>query len=133
MKRAVQLVLLLAWAVGLHAGEIVDRVIARVDHRVIMQSEFEDALRYQALTAGRSPDTFSAAERHEAFEDLVDQALIEDQISHSNYIPADQEAIKQQVMNVRRQIPGAEQDSAWRAMLQRYALTESDVEACVGR
>lgn len=134
MRRAVQLGLLFtAFALQLHAGEVVDRVIARVNRRVIMQSEFEDALRYQALTAGHPADAFTPAERHEAFEDLIDQTLIEEQISHSNYIPASRESVARQVLAVRQQLPGAEQDEHWRSLLAQYHLSESDIDAFVAR
>jgi SurA-like protein len=133
MRRFTQLGLVVVLLGAAHAGEVVDRVIARVNHRVVMQSEFEDALRYQALTSARSPDTFSLAERHEAFEDLVDQALIEEQIAHSNYIPATKEDVQRQVLEVRHQIPGADRDSAWSALLERYGLSQADVDASVAR
>ncbi len=134
MKRVVQLgLLLMAIALPGYGGEVLDRVVARVNRRVILQSEFEDSLRYQALTGAHSSEAFSTGERHEAFEDLVDQTLIEEQISHSNYIPASKEDIARQVLAVRRQIPGAEGDEGWRSLLARYHLAESDVEESVAR
>ncbi len=134
MRRVVQLgLILMAIALPGYGGEVLDRVVARVNRRVILQSEFEDSLRYQALTGAHSPEAFSAGERHEAFEDLVDQTLIEEQISHSNYIPASKEDVARQVLAVRRQIPGAEPDEGWRSLLARYHLAESDVEESVAR
>jgi len=36
------------------AGEIVDRIVATVNGHIILQSEWEDALFYEAFVAGRS-------------------------------------------------------------------------------
>ncbi len=128
-----QLVILLALLAPLAAaGELVDRIVARVNHRVILESEVEDALRYQALVAGRAPGPFNAQERQQAIDRLVDQALVEEQIDRTTFVRASQQDIGRQIADLRRRLPGAADDQGWRALLARYGLTESDVATLAG-
>ena len=114
------------------AGDLVDRIVARVNHRVILESEVEDALRYQAMVAGRDPSRFSPEDRKKAIDRLVDQALIEEQIDRATFVHASKQDIERQVMDMRQQLPGAADDPAWRALLARYGLTQQDVNDLVG-
>jgi hypothetical protein len=113
------------------AGEMVDRIVARVDHRVILLSEVEDTLRYEALVAGRDPNRFSADERKQALERLVDQALIEEQINSGGFVHASKEDVGRQIVEIRKQLPAASTDQGWQELLARYGLTEKDVENLV--
>ncbi len=128
MRRQIQIVFLLAvLAPGASTGEVIERIVGRVGHHVILQSELDDALRYQALVAGREPGSFSLEERKETLDRLVDQLLIQGQMDRSTFVHVAMEAIDRQVREIRRQIAGAETDDSWRALLERYGLTETDV------
>jgi hypothetical protein len=132
MRRWRQLAFLLALLAPLAAGgEMLDRIVARVNHRVILESEVEDSLRYQALIAGRDPARFSAEQRKQAIDQLVDQALIEEQINRATFVHGSKEDVDSHIANVRRQLPGALDDQGWRALLERYGLTEQDVDGLV--
>ena len=109
------------------AGELVDRIVARVNHRVILESEVEDSLRYQALVAGRDPARFTPEERKQAIDRLVDQALVEEQIDRTTFVRASQHDIDQQIADMRQHLLGASDDQGWRALLARYGLTQHDV------
>ncbi len=113
------------------AGEMVDRIVARVDHRVILESEVDDTLRYQALVAGRDPNRFTGDERKQAIEQLVNQVLIEQQIDRTTFVHASKEDVDRQIATLRRQLPGASDIQGWRALLARYELTENDVAGLV--
>ena len=128
MKRWAQLAVLLL-LIGAHAaaGEVVDRIVARVGHRVVLQSELEDSMRYQALISRRSPGPFGVEERKQALEQLVDQCLIESQIDRSTFQRSSQANIERQVADIRQQL-GVKDDSTWQALLTRYGLTPQDFE-----
>lgn len=134
MKRRRQLALVVALLAPLAAaGEMVDRIVARVNHRVILQSEVEDSLRYQALVNSRDPNRFTAEDRKQAIEQLVDQVLIEEQIDRSTIRHASKEDVDRQVADLRGRLPGASDDAGWSAMLARYGLTENDVRDLVAQ
>ncbi len=128
-RQLVFLLLLLAPLAA--AGELVDRIVARVNHRVILESEVEDSLRYQAMVAGRQPGPFNPQDRKQAIDRLVDQALIEEQIDHATFVRASKQDIDQQIADLRQQLPAAADDPGWRALLARYGLTEQDVAEVV--
>lgn len=129
-----QLAFLLALLAPLAAaGEMVDRIVARVNHHVILESEVEDALRYQALLEGRDPARFSAEERKQQIDHLVDHFLIEQQIEREILHPvtrfqrASKKDVEGKIATLRSQFPGVSGEQGWRALLARYELTESDV------
>jgi hypothetical protein len=123
-----QLAFLLALLAPLAAaGELVDRIVARVNHRVILESEVEDSLRYQALVAGQDPGRISPEERKQAIDRLVDQAIIEEQIDRTTFMRASKQDVDRQIADLRQQLPGAAEDRPWHALLARYGLTEQDV------
>ncbi|HKS76006.1 MAG TPA: SurA N-terminal domain-containing protein [Terriglobales bacterium] len=118
-------VLLLAgWA---HAGEIVDRIVATVNGHVILQSDWEDALCYEAFVAGRPLDQITGDERKDALDRLIDQELLREQMESSDFHHASTEEIDARIGEVRNQYPEAGTNSAWQALLVRYGLTENEL------
>ena len=45
------------------AGDVLDRIVATVNNHIILQSEWQDAIRYEAFLSGRSLDQISAPDR----------------------------------------------------------------------
>ena len=109
------------------SGEVIERVVARVGHRVVLQSELEDAMHYQALTARQSPGPFTAAQTRQALEQLIDQVLIETQIDRSTFQRTSRPVVMGQLAVVRQQL-AATDDATWSRLLERYGLTQQDVE-----
>src|SRR5262250_2467759 len=88
---------LLAWGAILHAGEVVDRIVATVNGHIVVQSDWDQALSYQALVDNRSVDQFSLAERKATLNRLIDQELIRQQINASEFSPASTEDIDKRI------------------------------------
>ena len=57
-------------AISAKAGQIVDRVVTSVNGHVVLQSDWEQEVAFEALSNGRDPDSFTAAERQAALERL---------------------------------------------------------------
>ena len=55
------------------AGDIVDRIVATVNGHAILQSDWEDALHYEAFIAGHSSEQLTPTERKAALDRLIDQ------------------------------------------------------------
>ena len=111
-----------------HAGDIVDRIVATVNGNAILQSDWEDALHYEAFIAGHSPEQLTFAERKSALDRLIDQELLRQQIRSSDFQHASDQEIAARVQEIRRQYPGADSDSGWHAALTRYGLTDKELE-----
>jgi transcriptional regulator with XRE-family HTH domain len=127
---ALVIALSLALAVSAVGGPIVDRVVANVNGHVVLQSDWEQEVAFEALSNGRDPDSLTADERKAALDRLIDQELLREQVRPSQPAPADQVAVR--VAEVRKLNPEGATDERWHAMLQRYGLTQSDLEKRLG-
>jgi peptidyl-prolyl cis-trans isomerase SurA len=129
MKRWPQLVLLLlllgAWA-GARAGEVIDRIVVVVNDEVILESDLDVAVRYEALLNGKALDQVTAQDRRDALSRLVDQTLILQQMRQAEIQPPTPEEVAAEVEKVRGQLLAGASDQGWAATLQRYGLTQDE-------
>lgn len=119
---------LLLAAAPLRAGEIIDRIVATVDNDVVLESDLDVALRFQALVKGTPAAHASAAERAQEMQRLIDQSLLREQMSRASLPPAGQDEISKAVADLRARIPGAATPEGWQAALTAAGLSERDVE-----
>jgi hypothetical protein len=108
------------------AGQIVDRVVTNVNGHVVLQSDWEQEVAFEAFSNGRDPGSFTSAERSAALDRLIDQELLREQVRPSQPAPAEQ--VSARVAEVRKLHPDCSTDAGWHATLQRYGLTQSALE-----
>jgi len=118
--------LIMALALSLHAGQIVDRVVSNVNGHVVLQSDWEQEVAFEAIANGRDPDSFTSDERKAALDRLIDQELLREQVRPSQ--PANSEQVAASLAEVRKLHPDCATDESWRAKLQRYGLTQASLE-----
>jgi peptidyl-prolyl cis-trans isomerase SurA len=123
---ALTLALSLALVLSAVAGQIVDRVVASVNGHVVLQSDWEQEVAFEAFSNARDPDSFTSPERSAALDRLIDQELLREQVRPSEPAPAEQVAAR--VAEVRKLHPDCATDESWKAKLQRYGLTQSSLE-----
>src|SRR5580698_3465723 len=124
------LVVVMALSASAWAGQVVDRVVANINGHVVLQSDWEQEVAFEAFSDGRDPDSFTSAERKAALDRLIDQELLREQVRPSSPAPADQVAAR--VAAVRKAQPDCPTEETWRAKLQRYGLTENALEKRLG-
>jgi len=130
MKRLFQLGLLVAlFAMMAPAGEVLDRIVAIVNNTPILQSDWELAVRAEALLDGRLPESFSTSEQREAFERLVDQELIRQQMRGYALTPVTDEDVTKRLEEVRSQLNGNQSAEAWQQKLTKAGLTENELRS----
>ncbi|HWR16516.1 MAG TPA: SurA N-terminal domain-containing protein [Terriglobales bacterium] len=131
MKRIAQLagLVLMLGALCFAQGEVLDRVIAVVNDTPIFQSDWEVALRCEAMLNSREPESFTPEEQRDVFNRMVDQELIRQQIRGFLMTPVSDGDVLAKMKEVRSQFPGAESDKRWRAMLEQHGITESEFRA----
>ena len=117
-------------AVPCWGGAIVDRVVANVNGNVLLQSDWEQELAFEALLNGRAADSFTSAERNAALERLIDRELLREQVRLSEGAYADQVAAR--VAEVRKLHADAASDEGWRTVLRQHGLTQSALEKRLG-
>lgn len=110
-----------------NAGEIVDGIVATVNGQIILQSDWQDAIRYEAFMNGRSPGQVDAAERKSALDHLIDQELLREQIRKIDSMQPTEQQINSQIGEIRRQYQGADNDRKWKALLDSNGLTKSEL------
>jgi len=118
--------LVLIMATASWSGPIVDRVVTNVNGHVLLQSDWEEEIAFEALVNGRAPDSFTREERQAALDRLIDQELLKEQLRPSQPAPADQ--ITARVEEVRKLHPDSSTEDGWQAVLRRYGLTQSALE-----
>lgn len=114
------------------AGEIFDRIVATVNGQIILQSDWDDAVRYESFMDMRSVQDFSPAERKAALDHLIDQELLKEQMRSSDAPRASAAEVDKRIAEIRKQYPGAETDAGWQAVLARHGVTQSELKARVG-
>ncbi len=124
------LALSVALAASCHAGDIVDRVVAVVNSHVILQSDWEEEIAWEAFVNARAADSFTAADRKAALDRLIDQELLREQLRPSEPAPQDQVAVR--LAEVRKLHPEAVTDEGWSAALKRSGLTQATLEKRLG-
>ncbi len=109
------------------ASGVVDRIVVIVNRHAILQSEWEESVRFEALMNGRPLKEITPEERKQALERLIDQELIEEQKLASNYVPATAAEVAARIHELRESVPGWRTDAGWNAALASYGLSGQDV------
>lgn len=107
-----------------HAGEVVDRIVATVNKQIILQSDLEDAIWYEAFVANHPLNAISAAERKAALDHLIDQELLLEQMRNSESVKTSEQQVQSQVEEIRKQHEATKSDAKWKAVLAAHHLTE---------
>jgi peptidyl-prolyl cis-trans isomerase SurA len=115
------------------AGEVIDRIVATVNGRVILQSDLDEALSYEAVLSGRTLGQFSDDERRAVLDRLIDQELLREQMKSAEFQHASEAEVAARVAEARKQYPEAATDEGWQALLAKFHLSQKDLEAHVGQ
>ncbi len=122
----VSMALCMALALSSEGGQVIDRVVTNVNGHVVLQSDWEQEVAFEAFANARDPDSFTSAERNAALDRLIDRELLREQVRPSQPPPLEQVAAR--VAEVRKLHPDCTTDDGWRAKLQRYGLSQSALE-----
>ena len=111
------------------ATDIVDRIVATVNGHIILQSDWEDEIRYEAFINGHTLSTLTPATRKASLDRLIDQELLREQIRGVDSPNADFEEVRKRVLEIRQQYPGKESEQEWHRLLEQYGLTQGGLES----
>jgi hypothetical protein len=122
------IVLIIAMALPARAGDVLDRIVATVNNHIILQSEWQDEIRYEAFVDGRALDQVQAGNRKAALDHLIDQELLREQMRSSGFPHASGEEVEKSIQQIRKRYASPENEAAWLAALERYGLTEKELK-----
>jgi hypothetical protein len=113
------------------AGEVIDRIVATVNGHIILQSDWDEALSYEALLNGRALNQFADEDRRAVLDRLIDQELLGEQMKSAYFQHASEAEAASRVAEARKQYTEAATDEGWQAVLARFGLAEKDLVAHV--
>lgn len=114
-------------ALNAGAGEVIDRVVATVNGHIILLSDWEDSLRYEAFSSGRPLDRMTAEDHKAALDHLIDQELLREQLKDADIQHPSPEEVTRRVLEIRRQYAEGETELGWRTLLDRYRISEENL------
>lgn len=130
LRRSLHLALVLLFstaAILAYAGDVVDRIVATVNGHPVLQSDWDEAVAYEAFADARPPGSFTPDERRAALDRLIDQELVREQIEHADFQHATAADVDRRIQDIRKLHPDAADADGWTVSLQRYGLSESEL------
>jgi peptidyl-prolyl cis-trans isomerase SurA len=105
MRRLAQLaVLFLVLPLGrLHAGEVLDRIVATVNGTAILESDWDEAVRFECFIEQKPLSSLTPADLKATLERLIDQTLIQQQMRSARFSAWSEEETAKRVHDVRTQ------------------------------
>ncbi len=128
---AISLLMGMFSAPAARAGDVIDRIVATVNGHIILQSDWDEALGYEALLNGRPLGQFTDEERKAVLDRLIDQELLAEQMKSAFFQHASESEAAVRVADARKQYPEATTADGWHAVLSKFQLTEKDLVAHV--
>jgi hypothetical protein len=128
-KSVLSALLLLALLPAAMQAEVLDRTIAVVNKHLITWSDLDEQMRFEALENGRALKELSEAERHTAFDHLVQYRIMRDQMQGT--LPAKAEEVDARMADLRAAWQAEKDDAKWGLTLTRYGLKAAELRALV--
>lgn len=112
---------------GAASAQVVDRIVATVNGSIILQSEWDEALCYEALINHRTLGQFTDDDRRAVLDRLIDQELLREQMKSADFRHATEAEAATHVAEARKQYAQATSGDTWESLLAQYHLAEQDV------
>ena len=113
------------------AGEVIDGVIATVNRKPVLQSDWDDAVRFEALMQQKPLRNVTETDRAEALRRLIDRRLLEIQMTDPNYLAPSREEVRANLAKLRDQIPSAKTEQGWEKFIATYGFSQREMESNV--
>ena len=125
---SVTLLILISLAGIARADDVIERIVATVNGHAILQSDWEEAICYEAFMDGRSLAKLTVDDRHATLDRLIDQELLRQQVQSGNPRQSGLQAVEQRIQEIRKLYPAAATEQGWSTTLQTYGLNEQELK-----
>ncbi len=105
------------------AGEVIDGVVATVDRQPLFQSDWEEAICFEAFMQQKPIAEVTQADRVQALQRLIDRQLLQAQMGDETFLQPSQDDLTKYVAKLRAQVPNGDDDRSWQKALASYGLT----------
>jgi hypothetical protein len=110
------------------AGEVLDGVVATVNHKPIFRSDWDEAVCFELFMQRKPVIQVTEADRVTALQRLIDRQLLAAQMSDARSMQPSEDDLQKYSAKLRAQVPGGDDDQSWRKLLASYGLTEGVVK-----
>lgn len=121
--------LLLAVAPLSFAGEVIDGVVATVNRKPVLRSQWDEAVRFEAFMHQKRVADVSEQERFAALKRLIDRELLDAQMVDDKAVKPSDAEVAQDIVKLREKFQANGKDASWQALMRSYGLTEDIVAA----
>lgn len=123
--------LLVSSSLALRAGEVLDAVVGTVNGHVVLQSDWDDEVRYECFMSGHALQSVMPQDRKASLDRLIDQELLREQMSSADFKFADAGEIEKQVEGLKQDYSRGHNGQTWSAALSDYHITDKELKAHV--
>jgi hypothetical protein len=116
--------LLAASYVPAFAGELLDAVIATINRKPLLQSDWDEAVCFEAFMQQKPLNQLNDGDRTKALQRLIDRQLLEAQMGNVAYMQLSADELQKDIKKLRAQVPNGNDDQSWQKLLAGYGLTE---------
>jgi parvulin-like peptidyl-prolyl isomerase len=127
MQLRFQFAMLLLLA-GIAQAQVVDRMVAVVNKRVILESELDQAARVEFLLQGKPIAGLTQSDLAAVLERLIERSLLDQQKLYTSMLDPTPQELAAKVKEVRSGILASANDDQWKSLLSAYGLTQQDLE-----
>jgi parvulin-like peptidyl-prolyl isomerase len=120
------LVLLLTTPVLVYSGEVLDRLVAAVNGRALLQSDVDEELRYECFASKRALQDLTSEDRQAALDRLIDQELLREQMRPADFKPVKSEEVDKAFATFKSDYSNTGGES-WSVALAAYGIDENVV------
>lgn len=110
-------------------AEVADRTIAVVNTHLLTWSDLDEQMRFEALENGRALNDLSEADRHTAFEHLVQYQILRDQMQ--GLARATASDVNSRISEMRAAWKMSDDDAKWIATLSHYGISAGELRELV--
>ena len=134
MRRIFQLAIALLFLLPIAAsfapaGEVIDGIVATVNRQPLFQSEWEEAICFEAFMQQKPIAEVTGADRMKALQRLIDRQLLQTQMGDETFLQPSPDDIEKDVAKLRMQVPNGADDRGWQKLLANYGLTPDTLKA----
>ncbi len=103
-------------------GEVIDGIIATVNRQPLFQSDWEEAICFEAFMQQKPLAQVTEADRLKALQRLIDRQLLQAQMGDETFLQPSQDDVEKDVTKLRAQVPDVKDDRSWQKLLASYGL-----------
>ena len=120
---------LLAIAPRSSAGELIDGVVATVNRKPVLRSQWDEAVRFEAFMHQKRLANVSEQERLAALQRLIDRELLDAQMGDEKALRPSEKEINDDLAKLREKVSMESNDESWQALIRSYGLSEPVIAA----